>query len=155
MFSPAVPPVPPVKLTPPVAAVLTVNPKLSDVLTDAAVLVAVSVEPPVTPTVAELFDKPTLALAPDRFVEVEPVIVLVAPVTRLVEVPALPIVFDEFRPPPIVFVAVAPLPNVFVVPAPVAIVALPVLESVPVIPVLPVIATPALVKVALLVPPLI
>ena len=111
-----------------VLPIVVTKPAELAVLMFTAVLVAVTFPPFVTFKVAALFDKPTLAFAPDKFVEVEPVIVLVAPVTVLLEEPALPMVLLERT----------PLPNVLVVSASVAIVALPVLESVPVIEVLPV-----------------
>lgn len=78
-----------------VLPMVVVKPPTSAVLMSTDVSVAVTLPPSVTFNVAALFDKPTLALAPERFVEVEPVIVLVAPVIVLTEVPALPIVFTE------------------------------------------------------------
>lgn len=100
----------------------TFNPLPSVVTTEAVVSVAVMVEPSVTPSVAELFDKFILPLLPEIDVEVEPMIVFVAPVTVFVEVPALPIVLLEPE----------PLPKVLVVLAPVANVVLPVDDKVPV-----------------------
>lgn len=89
---------------------------------------------PVAVSTATLFAPPVIVVL------VKPVMVLVAPVTMLVDTPTLPMVFVEACVVPILLTAPFRL-------------ALPDAVKVPVTPVFPTIATPAFVKVALLVPP--